>query len=76
MVLAHSRKVQDSGEFDHFVGSLSLIISIVGMLGVKSQEAYQLFWNTSGILYAFSYLVMFAIPIIGLKGHKADLAFG
>jgi len=53
-----------------FVGSLSLIISIVGMLGVKTQEAYQLFWNTSGILYAFSYLVMFAIPIIGLKGAQ------
>jgi amino acid transporter len=51
-----------------FVGVLSLIISIAGMVGVKNQEAYQLFWNTSGILYAFSYLVMFAIPVIGLKG--------
>jgi amino acid transporter len=50
-----------------FVGSLSLIISIGGMLGVKSQEAFQLFNNTAGILYAVSYLVMFTIPIIGLK---------
>ncbi|HXM94885.1 MAG TPA: APC family permease [Candidatus Dormibacteraeota bacterium] len=51
-----------------FVGALSLIISIGGMVGVRNQEAFQLFINTSGILYAASYLVMFAIPIIGLKG--------
>ena len=53
-----------------FVGLFSFVISIVGMVGVKSQEAYQLFFNTSGILYAFSYLVMFAIPIIGLRGAQ------
>ena len=32
------------------------------------QEAFQLLWNASAIFYALTYLVMFAIPIAGLRG--------
>jgi amino acid transporter len=46
-----------------FVGAMTLAFSISGMLGVGSQEAMQLFNNASGIYYALTYLVMFALPI-------------
>jgi len=39
----------------------------VGLIGVGKQEAFQLLWNASGMFYALTYLVMFAIPIIGLR---------
>jgi len=48
-----------------FVGAMTLAFSISGMLGVGSQEAMQLFNNASGIYYALTYLVLFAIPIAG-----------
>src|SRR5262249_55784006 len=33
-------------------------------LGARSQEAFQLLQNGSGIAYAVTYLVMFAIPFV------------
>jgi hypothetical protein len=42
-------------------------MGIVGLIGVGKQEAFQLLWNASGVFYALTYLVMFAIPIIGLR---------
>jgi amino acid transporter len=53
-----------------FVGAVTLSLSIVGLIGVGKQEAFQLLWNASGLFYAICYLVMFAIPIIGLRGVK------
>jgi len=50
-----------------FVGAVTLFMGIVGLIGVGKQEAFQLLWNASGVFYAMTYLVMFAIPIIGLK---------
>jgi glutamate:GABA antiporter len=50
-----------------FVGSMTLAIGLVGLIGVGEQEAFQLLWNASGIFYALTYLVMFAIPLFGLK---------
>jgi glutamate:GABA antiporter len=38
------------------------------MIGVGKQEAFQLLWNASAIFYALTYLVMFAIPLVGLRG--------
>jgi amino acid transporter len=50
-----------------FVGLATLALSIAGLLGVGKQEAFQLLWNASAIYYALTYLVMFAIPIVGLR---------
>src|SRR5215831_6724333 len=48
-----------------FIASTTLVFSILGLLGVGKQEAFQLLWNASGIFYALTYLVMFGIPIAG-----------
>ena len=50
-----------------FVGAVTLAFSIAGLIGVGKQEAFQLLWNASAIFYALTYLVMFAIPIAGLR---------
>jgi len=50
-----------------FVGAVTFFMSIVGLIGVGKQEAFQLLWNASGLFYALTYLVMFAIPIFGLR---------
>jgi hypothetical protein len=42
-------------------------------LGVGKQEAFQLLWNSSAIFYALTYLVMFALPIFGLRREKTPL---
>lgn len=51
-----------------FVGASTLALGIVGLIGVGKQEAFQLLWNASGVFYALTYLAMFAIPLIGLRG--------
>lgn len=50
------------------VGVISLAIAIVGLIGVGQAEAFQLLFNAGGIFYALTYVVMFAIPIFGLRG--------
>jgi amino acid transporter len=50
-----------------FVGAVTLVLGLVGLIGVGKQEAFQILWNASGVFYALTYLVMFAIPIIGLR---------
>src|SRR5204862_4772045 len=50
-----------------FVGAATFAFSIAGLVGVGKQEAFQLLWNASAIFYALTYLVMFAIPLAGLK---------
>lgn len=51
-----------------FVGAATLFMGVVGLIGVGKQEAFQILWNASGVFYALTYLVMFAIPLIGLRG--------
>jgi amino acid transporter len=53
-----------------FVGAMTLAMGLAGILGVGEQEAYQLLQNAAGSFYAIPYLVMFAIPIMGLRGIK------
>ena len=53
-----------------FVGAATLFMSIAGAIGVGKQEAFQLLWNASGLFYALAYVVMFAIPIFGLRAAK------
>jgi glutamate:GABA antiporter len=50
-----------------FVGAATLVMGVVGLIGVGKQEAFQLLWNASGVFYALTYLVMFAVPIFGLR---------
>jgi len=51
-----------------FVGAATLALGIAGLIGVGKQEAFQLLWNASGVFYALTYLAMFAIPLVGLRG--------
>jgi len=58
-----------------FVGAATLALSIAGLVGVGKQEAFQLLWNASAIFYAITYLVMFAIPLAGLRGRGTPAPF-
>ena len=56
------------------VNSIALValcafaISLVSLIGVGQAEAFQLVFNAGGIFYALTYVVMFAIPLFGLRG--------
>lgn len=50
-----------------FVAASSVAFSLAGILGVGQQEAFQLLDNAAGIFYGLTYLVMFAIPLVGLR---------
>jgi amino acid transporter len=54
-----------------FVGLVALVFGAAGIVGVGEQEAFQLLENAAGIFYGLTYLVMFAIPLIGLRGVEA-----
>jgi len=54
-----------------FVGAATFFMSVVGLIGVGKQEAFQILWNASGLFYALTYVVMFAIPIFGLRSSTA-----
>jgi glutamate:GABA antiporter len=49
------------------VGASSFTIASLSLIGVGHQEAFQLLFNGSGIFYALTYVVMFALPIFGLR---------
>jgi glutamate:GABA antiporter len=55
-----------------FVGAITLALSLAGQVGVGLQEAFQLLENVSGILYGFTYLALFAIPLVG-RSWRAPL---
>jgi amino acid transporter len=46
----------------------SFVIASLSLIGVGHAEAFQLLFNASGIFYALTYVVMFAIPLFGLRG--------
>src|SRR5262249_3409294 len=50
-----------------FVGASTFALAVAGLIGVGRQEAFQLLWNASAIFYALTYLVMFALPIVGRR---------
>jgi glutamate:GABA antiporter len=54
-----------------FVGLVTFVFAIGSQLGVGQQEAFQLIDNAAGIFYAIAYLVLFAIPIAGLRRQTA-----
>lgn len=57
------------------VGALTLAFTLAGQIGVGLQEAFQLIENVAGILYAFTYLGLFAIPLFagGRLGERPPL---
>ena len=50
------------------VGACSFGIALLSLIGVGQAEAFQLLFNASGMFYALAYVVMFAIPLFGLRG--------
>jgi len=58
-----------------FVGGVTLAVAMAVVVGVGEQEAFQLLNNASGIFYALTYLVMFALPIAGFRGRRQQPAF-
>ena len=58
-----------------FVGVITLVFSLVPLIGVKEQEAFQLQDNAATTLYSMIYIVLFAIPLIAIKrfGERAPI---
>jgi len=50
-----------------FLGAVTLLFAVLSLVGVGLQEAFQLLDNAAGILYAVCYLVLFALPIVGMR---------
>jgi len=50
------------------VGVCSFVMAVLSNVGVGQAEAFQLLFNASQMFYAFTYVVMFAIPLFGLRG--------
>jgi len=50
-----------------FVGAVTLVLGLLSITGVGVQEAFQLLDNAGGVFYASAYLVLFAIPLVGMK---------
>ena len=56
-----------------FVGAVTAVLTVLSLWGAHAQEAFQLIDNAGGVFYALTYLVLFAIPLFGMKalGVKA-----
>ncbi len=50
-----------------FVGAVTLVLGVLSRTGVHAQEAFQIIDNAAGVFYALTYLVLFAIPLFGMK---------
>lgn len=50
------------------VGGCAFGIALLSLIGTGQAEAFQLLFNAGGIFYALTYVVMFAIPLFGLRG--------
>ena len=56
-----------------FVAAITLSFALAGIAGTGRQEAFQLLESGVGVFYGISYLVMFAIPILGHAGASVPL---
>src|SRR5262249_8410406 len=54
-----------------FVALVIFLFAIGSLLGVGAQEAFQLIDNAAGIFYGIAYLVLFAIPLFGVKSLRS-----
>ncbi|HSD46788.1 MAG TPA: APC family permease, partial [Pyrinomonadaceae bacterium] len=50
-----------------FVGAVTLVLGLLSLTGVGAQEAFQLLDNAGGVFYASTYIVLFAIPLFGMR---------
>lgn len=50
-----------------FVGAVTLGFGLMSLVGVGHQEAFQLLDNAATVFYSSTYMVLFAIPVIGMK---------
>jgi amino acid transporter len=50
-----------------FVGAVTMVLAVLSLAGVQAHEAFQLIDNAGGVFYALTYLVLFAIPLFGMK---------
>ena len=56
-----------------FVGAVALMLGLLSLTGVHAHEAFQVLENAGSVFYSLTYLVLFAIPLFGMKalGVKA-----
>jgi amino acid transporter len=52
------------------IGIVAMVFGAAGTVGVGAQEAFQLLDNAAGIFYGLTYLIMFAIPLVGLRNAQ------
>ena len=57
------------------VGAVALALGLLSLVGAGQQEAFQILFSSNGILYGLTYLVMFAIPVVGLRGVEPRPSF-
>jgi len=50
-----------------FVGIFTVVLGLLSFAGTRAEEAFHLLDNAGGVFYAATYLVLFAIPIFGMK---------
>jgi glutamate:GABA antiporter len=55
-----------------FVGAVTLAFGLASLIGVGHQEAFQLLDNAASVFYASTYMVLFAIPLFGMKAFGID----
>ena len=53
-----------------FIAGCSIVFAALGMTNVGEQEAFQMLDNAAGIFYGLTYLVLFGIPLFGLRGGQ------
>lgn len=58
-----------------FVGVVTLAFSLVSLIGVGEQEAFQVQDNAATVFYALIYMLLFAIPLFAMRrfGARAPL---
>ena len=55
-----------------FVGSVTLVFAIGSQLGAGAQEAFQIVDNAANVFYGIAYLVLFAIPVVGVRAVRSS----
>ena len=56
-----------------FVAALTVVFIVLGMLGVREQEAMQLLQNASITHYGIAYVALFALPLFGAAQLRRSL---
>jgi amino acid transporter len=56
-----------------FVTGLVMVLIALSMMGVREQEANQLLVISSDVFYAITYIVLFALPVVGARALRLQL---